>query len=201
MKNMIMVVVSSVIGALMLAIVMTIAGRMNRSTEVQNDLPAVVENAMEEVIKETGSLRYAEDVEAFCLWRLVELMDTDSGIRLEIMANDVEKRILGVRFTEEYTHLNGRTGSVTAERAVIGEVAETEKEEVYEVKFYQNKVDMLQSQTAYKVYRVQAGEKIAPPAAPSQTGSQFGGWRDANDLGIDFTQPIEENLTCYAQWH
>lgn len=201
MKNMIMVVVSSVIGVLTLAIVMTIAGRMNRSTEVQNDLPSVVENAMEEVIEETGSLRSAEDVEAFCIWRLAELMDTDSGIRLEIMANDVEKGILGVRLTEEYTHLNGRTGSVTAERMVVGETAGTETEEVYEVKFYQNKEDMRQSKTAYKVYRVQTGEKIAPPTAPSQAGRQFGGWRDANDSSVDFTQPIEVDLSCYAQWN
>ena len=66
--------------------------------------------------------------------------------------------------------------------------------------FYRNKTDMLGEGICYKSIVVREGDRIHPPAEPAGAGAYFAGWRDINDYMADFSCPVEQKLTYYADW-
>ena len=80
------------------------------------------------------------------------------------------------------------------------EERENVSKEQYRVRFYQNREGMLGEGSCYKVYTVEEGQCLQPPAEPGGNGVVFAGWHDWNDYAADFSQPIEENRDYYAAW-
>lgn len=64
----------------------------------------------------------------------------------------------------------------------------------------QNREGMLGEGSCYKVYTVEEGQCLQPPAEPGGNGVVFAGWHDWNDYAADFSLPIEENRDYYAAW-
>ena len=56
--------------------------------------------------------------------------------------------------------------------------------------------------TAVSSAAVEAGQKVAEPAAPTRTGYTFAGWYTAKGGGskYDFTKPVTADMTLYARW-
>ena len=59
---------------------------------------------------------------------------------------------------------------------------------------------MLGEGICYKSIVVREGDRIHPPAEPAGAGADFAGWRDINDYMADFSCPVEQKLTYYADW-
>ena len=59
---------------------------------------------------------------------------------------------------------------------------------------------MLGEGSCYKVYTVEEGQCLQPPAEPGGNGVVFAGWHDWNDYAADFSLPIEEHRDYYAAW-
>ena len=55
---------------------------------------------------------------------------------------------------------------------------------------------------AYTAETVKAGETVSKPASPTRSGYTFKGWFTAAEGGAayDFTQPVNADVTLYAQW-
>ena len=55
---------------------------------------------------------------------------------------------------------------------------------------------------AYTAETVKAGETVSKPASPTRSGYTFNGWFTAAEGGAvyDFTQPVNADVTLYAQW-
>ena len=55
---------------------------------------------------------------------------------------------------------------------------------------------------AYTAETVKAGETVSKPANPTRSGYTFNGWFTAAEGGAayDFTQPVNADVTLYAQW-
>ena len=174
MKNAAMIIVSAIMGFLILGIVLTIGGSMNRRCEV-------------ETIAECVELLAAE-------------IDTDSDVVLKVYQNDVQKGVLSMKLQEKFQHPNGMEGTAEAVRTIIREERENVSKEQYRVRFYQNREGMLGEGSCYKVYTVEEGQCLQPPAEPGGNGVVFAGWHDWNDYAADFSQPIEENRDYYAAW-
>lgn len=201
MKNVVMMLVSGVLGLITLAIVMTICGKMNRSVEVQSSLSSVMEMTVEQMVSEEGKQQYDEKkAVAECIENMTAAMDTDSDMTVKVYQADVEKGVLAINIFEQFRHPNGMSGSAEWGRTVIYNKAEKTEAECYEVRFYKNKAEMLCEGNCYKSYVVQEGEHISAPVDPLAEGAAFAGWKDVNDYIADFSQPVEQDRAYYAEW-
>lgn len=199
MKNAVMVLMSGIIGVLVLVIVMTIGGNMNRRVELQENLSAAVEGALKEEQYEDGAAGQQELI-AECLMRLVYAFGSATDLSLQIYQSDVEKEILALQANGSYVQQNGKQGEVSWERVAICEKEEKEAVKECEVSFYWDKDDMLKGEQSYKKYRVAEGERMAVPLEPKKEGMVFVEWRDVNDYMADFSLPVIENRCYYAVW-
>lgn len=201
MKNTVTILSGMLLGMIVLAIIITISSRTNRSVEVECNLPAAVEGSVVYMMSGAGTeVQSDKETVAEGMERLALQLDTDSDLTAEIMKADIEKGILAMRLTEEFCYPNGTDGRVFDEKIAIYN-RRTEQEPVwYEARFYRTKEEMLCEEQCYKVYQVYEGERLAEPVQPATEDGEFLGWRDANDYMADFTQPVEQDIVYYAEW-
>lgn len=194
MKNIVTMIVSTILGTLVLMVVMTMYGRSARSMELQRTLPSVVEETLENMtISQKYSICDTNEFMADLVANLAVCMDAQSDIKVDILQCETEKGILSVRVTAFYQHVNGKTGSVVCERNVILNRLESEKSRQYKVIFYN-------STECYKSYTLQEGQIITAPVNPMQKDKVFVGWVDGNGYVADFMQPVMQDISYYASW-
>lgn len=203
MRNVVMMAVSAILGVLSLIIVMSLAGRSNRSMELKSNLSSAVEETVEKMMQNQSY--NIEDVNQFIadmVENLAVVLDSDSALRVSILQIDREKGILCTKVTEEFKHPNGKTGKVQTEKTVIlNGKEEAEKVQQYAVSFYFSKDDLDHERCCYKRYLVDAGKSVTAPKDPSEDEKMFVGWKDENDYLADFSAPVEQDVTYYAAWN
>lgn len=200
MKNGVLILLNGLLGVILLAIVMTIGGNMNRSVELQENMSGAVEGVVAETMDREECM-YASEMVEECIAQMAVALDSDMGVEFRVYQADAEKGILSVCAVGDYQHLNGEQGDVAWERTVICEQnGEDETVDNCEVRFYENKEALLGEERCYKVFRIQPGSSIAEPGCPKKEGLVFAGWRDANDYIADFSQTITQDISYYAAW-
>lgn len=200
MKNMVTMIVSIMLGALMMMIVMTLQGRTNRSMEIESSLSSIVEETVENMtIDKKYTISNYDEFVADLTSELSKKLDTDSSIIIRVLNADMEKGILSVRIEEEYSHPNGNKGTVECERTVILDKQEEDEPETYTVKFYV--VNQNGQQKCYKTYNIAEGDMVSAPADPTNAYATFSGWIDSSGYLADFTQPVTQDLEYHAVWN
>lgn len=198
MKSFIMMTISAILGGIILMIVMTIDGRSNRSMELQSNLPSAVEETVEIMaVNQKYSINNPNEYLADFVENLSVLLDSNSGIKVEILNTDKEKGLLSIRVMEEFEHPNGKAGMVECERTVVLNKLEEPGTETYTVRF----LLAPDAEKSYKSYRVLAGDTVPVPAEPESGLSTFTGWADGNGYLADFSQPVTQDLDYYAMWN
>lgn len=203
MRNVVTMVVSAILGVLSLMIVMSISGRSDRNMELKSSFSSVVEETVESM---ANSEKYSIDNVNQFICDMVEnlsvVIDSDSELQVSIQQIDKDKGILTVSVTEEFTHPNGKPGSIETEKTVILNGKEPEPEvQQHTVSFYFSKENMDEGRSCYKQYLVDAGKNVTVPKDPSADGKSFAGWKDSNDYLADFSVPVEQDLAYYAVWN
>lgn len=198
MKSFVMMMISAILGGIALMIVMTIDGRSNRSMELQSNLPSAVEETVEIMsVDQKYNINNPNEYLADFVENLSVLLDSDSGIRVDVLSTDTDKGLLSIRVTEEFKHPNGKAGTVECERTVILNKLEEPETETYTVRFRLAP----NTQKSYKSYRVMAGDILTVPTEPKVEGRTFAGWEDENGYLADFSQPVTQDLDYYALWN
>lgn len=200
MKNGVMLLVSGAIGILVFAMVMTICGHMDRSTELQENLSTAAEGALQGAVH-GNAIKNDHALLAECIGRMAVALDADTDMVIDVFGIDSKNGILALRMSGAYIHPNGMKGSTEWERVVFREEgAEKEAMKVCEVSFYMNKEAMSGEKECYKKYYVPKGGKVTMPVEPQKAGMVFAGWRDVNDYIADFSQPVDQRISYYAAW-
>ena len=97
MKNMITMMIGIVIGAITILIILTVTGRMNYATELESQLPAVVENILYNVkIKQLYNVADNQEFTADVTEQIAKELDAQTGIVMRIMGADKEKGLFSV---------------------------------------------------------------------------------------------------------
>ena len=97
MKNMITMMIGIVIGAITILIILTVTGRMNYATELESQLPAVVENILCNVkIKQLYNVADNQEFTADVTEQIAKELDALTGIVIRIMGADKEKQRLNL---------------------------------------------------------------------------------------------------------
>ena len=178
MKNMIMMIISLVIGVLTLMIIMTTEGRSSHSMELHNNLPSVME--------ETNELL------ADTLEHLIFTLDAPCDLRVDVLSCDKELGILSLRTTAAFLHPNGNPGQVSCERTVILDTVPEENLQSFTITFYIGN-------ELYKQYTILVNDSITAPVPPeAPVGMVFHGWKTNSGSAAVFNQPVTQNLTYYA---
>lgn len=202
MKIIVRSIALTCIGAVVMLIIMTVAGRMNRNVEITSNLSSCVEETVENMaVNPKYTINNVEEYVADMAEYLADRLDTDSDITVEIEKADKERGLLAVKVTEKFSHPNGKTGTVSCERIVILNKLEQPSPGEYTVKFYLSKEDMLAGTLCYKVCHLMEGDTVPAPATPQKEGATFICWRDINDYEADFSVPAGQDMIYYAVWN
>lgn len=202
MKNVVKMIVNISLGVILLLILASVVGRMNRSMEIESNLSSVVEETVENM---TVTLKYdvknSREVCADFVENLIERLDGKViDMKVEVKKVDLEKGLLAVEVTEKFQHPNGRMGTISDNRVVILNQLEVPERKECVVKFYLSKKDMEEGINCYKCYHLYEEDKIQVPIVPEKQGAVFDGWKDCNDYMADFSIPVQENISYYAAW-
>lgn len=192
-------IVNVSLGLLLLLILLTVAGRMNRSMEIKSNLSSITEEAVERMgsSRKYGSRQMAE---AEVIGQLTERVDAMADITVEMEKTDEEKGILAMKVTESWKHPNGKTGTVQDSRIVILNQLEVPEIKEVTVKFYASKEAMEMEGKCYKCCCLFEGDTVSSPAPPVKQGAVFDGWRDSSDYMADFSVPVQQDIVYYAAW-
>lgn len=120
MKNTIIIICSIILGAFALLLVMLMGGKINRKMELKNDLPIVVEQAVDNLLLTkhygiAGRNEFLSDVVS----ELSCLLDNDCDIMIKVTGADTEKGLLSVRITAGYTQPDGTEKEIVCDKTVI----------------------------------------------------------------------------------
>lgn len=193
MKNMIMMIISMVIGVLTLMIIMTTEGRSQHSMELQNNLPSVMEEAMYNMaISKDYTIEDTNALLADTLEHLILTLDAPCDLRVDVLSCDKEHGILSLRATAAFLHPNGNPGQVSCERTVILDTVPEDTLQSFTITFFVGN-------ELYKQYTILANDSITAPVPPeAPAGMVFHGWKTNSGSAAVFNQPITKNLTYYA---
>ena len=128
--------------------------------------------------------------------QLAKELDAKTGIIMRIMGADKEKGLFSVEIDREFTHPDGKSGTVKCNRTVLLDQLENAVVQKYYVQFYKD----ADTGICYKRYCVMEGDTITAPAVPVEKDREFAGWQDENGYEADFLQPVEQNRNYYAVW-
>lgn len=184
------------LGALIIMMISTTLGRMNRSMEIKSVLSAAVESTVEQLkLKKTYDIANTNEFIADFTQGLACSIDSITSIKIEITNINKEKGLLSVRVTGTFTHPNGNEGKVVDEKTIILNQVQEDEPETYTVRYYIAQNDT----TVYKEYTVLEGDYLTVPAAPNRDGLSFAGW--ASSAGYNISEPISCNMEFYGLWN
>ena len=171
MKNMITMMIGIVIGAITILIILTVTGRMNYATELESQLPAVVENILCNVkIKQLYNVADNQEFTADVTEQIAKELDAQTGIVMRIMGADKEKGLFSVGVDRTFMHPNGKTGTVKCSRTVLADKLQIVEIQKYYVQFYKD----ADNSECYKKYCVTEGDTISAPAVPEYKDREAG---------------------------
>ena len=97
MKNGVMLLVSGAIGILVFAMVMTICGHMDRSTELQENLSTAAEGALQEG-RQGNAIKNDRALLAECVGRMAVALDADTDIVIDVFGIDSKNGNLSLAY-------------------------------------------------------------------------------------------------------
>lgn len=116
MKQTVYGIILAIIFIITLACNMTVSGRNVRQNELDQALNRGIKQAVETLVDSAVS---NEELAADLAEGILTGIESDADIKIDVIACDASKGILSVKATAFYKHINGKKGTVTAERTVI----------------------------------------------------------------------------------
>lgn len=121
MKNMLIAFMAALIAIVIILTGFTIHGRSIRQVELDNALKSSMEDAMTVLMYEEGRPQTEEEWKASFLQSLAIQINSASDLMIVFLEADMEKGILSVEATLNWTHPIGTPGSVSSTMSVIME--------------------------------------------------------------------------------
>lgn len=191
MRNIVLGFVFAAMILLSVNIVSTMNSRSTRSQELSDALDTALEGTLSTLSKGTYDISDTDEYIADLMSNIAGQIQSDSELTVNILDADIEKGIMTVQVKEEYKHINGKTGAVTASKTVLLEEQQTTEDaeitDTVTINFY------LPDNTLYKSYKVKKGTEISEPVAPSENIE----WLE-NGVKVSFPLRSEENKIINA---
>lgn len=213
MRNILLGAVLFLMASLSVAIICVAGGRNVRNTEMTESLEQSVESTMSVLSKNTYTMQNINEFIADFNEMLLLRVESNSDITVNILDVDYEKGLLSIETVENFTHINGKPGTVSCVRTVILEQAETdpaqeaENNKQYTVTFLVPGTDVPVTPVTYKEYKIKKGAAIVIPPIPDEiNGKTFNCWT-VNGAEFNFYDSsgsklaVNENITLTAKYN
>lgn len=191
MRNIVIGFVFAAMILLSVNIVSTMNSRSTRSQELSDALDTALEGTLSTLSKGTYDISDTDEYIADLVSNIAGQIQSDSSLTVNILDADIEKGIMTVQVKEEYKHINGKTGAVTASKTVLLEEQQTTEDaeitDTVTINFY------LPDNTLYKSYKVKKGTEISEPIAQHENIEWF-----ENGVKVSFPLRSEENKIINA---
>jgi hypothetical protein len=176
MRNIVIGICSFVFFLLLLLVGYTVAGREKRYAELEGALNFAMEQTMERLeYPDENSPTNDEQLVALFEQLFFAQVTAKADYEIQILDVDCEKGLLSVEVTEHYTHLNGRAGSISAQKLVLlDQAAGDETDKMVELTFWVG-------EQVYRRYELTAGSAMVIPRPPYLETGTFGGWQSLDD--------------------
>jgi len=178
MKNVIIGMVLIFLIIISMSIILTVDGRSIRSNEVEKSLTSAIDNSVENLMaKKIYSINNNNELITDLIESLLVQIESTSTIKINILDIDTSKGLLSIEVIEQYTHPNGKTGTVSCVKTVIFEqdidssVVEANKQVKITFLVPSNGTNVI-----YKEYNVKKGSEIIVPQNPTISGKTFLQW-------------------------
>lgn len=192
MRNILLGAVLFLMATLSVAIICVAGGRNIRSTETTESLEESVESAMNVLNKNTYTIQNTNEFISDFTEMLLLRIESDSEITVNILDVDYEKGILSVEVVENFTHINGKSGTVSCTRTVVLEQTETnpsqeaEENRKFTVRYLVPGENEPVTPVSYKEYSIKNGDPVIIPPDPDNIGEKrFVCW-NLNGAEFDF---------------
>ena len=183
------------LGVITIVSVMASGGRSNREMELADNLPAVVEETVSELMEEKNyDITSENEMIADMVEDLSRKLDSNSDITVDIENIDVAKGLMSIKVVASYQHPNGKEGSVSCERTVVFNKLQDDPAELCQVRF------LVDDARIYKTCNVWPGDTVSAPSKPTVSGKTFDCWVDVEGNPVDFTQPVTQSQFYYAKY-
>ena len=186
------------ISVIVIIIILTITGRTNRQSEVNNSLQISVEAAVADTLNDrTYTVNDSQELVSDILQSLESTIGTTNGsIQAKIDKVDKEKGIAFLTVTESYSNPNGKPGKVSYTKKIVMDQHEPHDDAAdpltHEASFY---VDGKIYETVVLKKEFQIG-KIKDPV---KTGKVFLGWSlDGRNVVNLSDLTMDQDYTFYA---
>lgn len=188
-----------------IVIIMTMDGRKIRANEVENALSDAIESTVETMlVKETYTVSDQNEFIADFIQALLLQIESDSEIKVNVLAADEKKGLLSVEVVENYKHPNGNQGTVSCVKTVILEQSnEDQTDDNYTITYY---VMAENEEVIYKQYTVECGSSIIVPPEPQSEGCTFLYWSTEDGERYVFTnedntkKQVTSNINLYGEF-
>lgn len=158
--------------------ILTVEGRTNRENELKHALSAAMEETMQNLcMTHKYEVESREEFAAdFCQALLQKIQvgleedrDRHLSLQVNITEADPKKGLLSVAVTENFSHPNGKIGTIQCSSTAILE-QEEEKREIVLTYYLGDRI--------YRQYGLLEGDDFKLPQNPSQEGRAFVCWLD-----------------------
>lgn len=191
MKHAVYGVVLGLILILFVAIGVTVQGRAVRADEAEETLAEAIE-ATANLLFSGNKVYTIDNNEEFVADFLKELslqLGSDSKLSVDVVKADYDRGMLSIKITENYSHPNGKEGTVEAYKTVIYDQKTLEDTKMATVSFYRTKEDMENGGEVFKTSRIVPGDTVFPPEGPKHPDNpsrmKFIRWMGADGNAFD----------------
>lgn len=135
--------VTIIVGILTIVMVITMTGRMNRSTEIRSNTDSAAEDTVS-VAKVTEKYTVSNNHEMLSDFAesMSMAMDSNGALEMKVMGVDFDKGLLSVNMNEKFTNPNGNAGLIKdSGRTVILNKLTEDQVETFTITFYKNEGD------------------------------------------------------------
>lgn len=176
---------------LTIIIIMTLISNNTRADEMQETFTSAIRQSLEMTTKEEGYAihSYEEFISDFHQALLLQVT-SNSDIRIDVKAVDLDKGTIKMKITEKYHAPNGKEKEISFEKTVILEEYPQNHEKKYHTIIYKVDGTIYEKATAY------TGSFLIMPKEPVLDGKTFGYWT-LNGEKVE-EMKITEDLTLNA---
>lgn len=196
MKNTIISIVLVLLTILTSLILLTLYGQNTRQNELDEALSVAVEQSLENLkIKKAYSIDDTEEFVADFNENLIIAIESDSEVKVEVLAVDIDKGLLDVNVVETFSQPNGSVRTASCRKTIIMDEYKDAADAYYSVQFMTNSAGDSGDFVAFKQYSICEGSKIiVPTGTPKRDGYEFKGWSLTKPESSNHFSPDTVNL-------
>lgn len=195
MKQIILTLFSVMILVLSLLIILSLQQRSIRQTKLANGLNDLLEEYMEgAMMNEEFRTQTNQEFSSWFLDKLDQRISEEATYDISVKNRDISGGIVAVDVKESFVNVNGDSGDLSYQNAVIVEQEEMPKTGCVQYEIPEEVANEYQYPVILKTYTIEVGSNLKSPQVIQIPGKSFVGWWDEKEDVIYKESEIKDQV-------